>query len=208
MSSKEIEKKKNRILIDFNAIIDKKLSYILWCRHHQGIVNVLHTDQTMDYLRYRRLEVYEDPFEYSFGKDFSIIDSYDITRPGFPFVVTSMVRYISTAIKYPEIHVSVLCHNEYQEDLIKQMFNSNVKILSADFGKVNTANFTRIILGDIYDILQFTNPEFVDFGILNFRENFSKEDDFTLSLDILSKLDQTNSVTIIEAYKLVKGESI
>lgn len=205
MPSKEVEKKHNRILVDFYSLIDRKLSYILYCRHHLALIKVLHDDKSMDLLRARHKELYEDPFEYSFGtKDIQYIDGYNPEEVPYPFVLTSIVRYVSTSTRFDEINLTILCHNAYQASLIDQMFNKKIRVIFGELGQVNVKNFSRIMLDTPKSMLELKNLEFTDICILGFRENFSKDDPLMLDKDILKEFDITNSLTIIDPYPGIK----
>lgn len=178
------DKKRNRVLFDFEALIDMKISYL-----------ISYTDRrdSLEDLKFRRM------FDNT-----SILDGLEIKQEDFDhpkrIVFTSMKTLLEEYHNLNgEIISKVLCKDEYQERIIKHYFPW-ASVITAPRGKVNTLNFTRIILGDSAHTLEFTDPVTVDFLILAFRDNFSKEDADLLPKEVLIGIGDVNSFTIAKPY--------
>lgn len=176
------DKKRNRVLFDFESIIDAKISYL-----------ISYTDTNTSLMELESRRLYDEV---------SILDGIEVKQEDFDhpkrIIFTSMKNLLD---KYhemaSEIKPKVLCKDGYQERIIKHYFPW-VSVITAPRSKVNTLHFTRVIIGDVYHTLEFTDPVTVDFMVLGFRENFSKEDPNLLPKEVLVQVGDVNTFTIVE----------
>lgn len=195
MSKNNNDKKRNRILFDFESIVDLKLSMIKRKIFEKGYPI---QDFELNEYKMKRMFINTDilnGIEYSY-------DEY--IHPDYP-VFTGMKTLIeayqkeATGIIYPV----VLCKDGFQQRIIKETFR-NIKILVGSRDNVNTLNFSRIVLSELDHALEFKDPTTVDFMILNFRENFDKNNMELLNPEILAFLGDVNTFTIAKAYPEIK----
>lgn len=177
------DKKRNRVLFDFESIIDMKISYL---------ISYTDTNESLEDLKFRRL--------YDFS---SILDGIEVNEEEYyhpkNIVFTSMMKLLDNYLEMEDIKVKVLCKDEYQERIIKKYF-PKASTIKGTRDKVNWKNFTRIILGDCMHALEFKYPVATDFMILSFRDNFIPENAQLLPKDILSKVADINTITIVNPY--------
>lgn len=195
------EKKRNRVLFDFESIVDVKLSYINHLKsirtRPEGVDNMALRD-SMENFKFRRMYVSTDIISSVF-KDGKSPEDPNLLHPKNP-IFTSMKLLVSESLNTGAgiIRPTVLCKDQFQERIIKNTIPS-VRTLIGLRSQVKTINFSRIVLGDINHILDFKNPVTVDFMILNFRENMSEED-----REIIGKVaflyGDVNEFTIVKAY--------
>lgn len=177
------DKKRNRVLFDFESIVDMKISYL---------ISYTDTNESLEDLKFRRL--------YDFG---SILDGIEVDEEDYyhpkRLVFTSMMKLLNNYLAMEDIKVKVLCKDEYQERIIKRYF-PKAPIIKGTRDKVNWKNFTRIILGDCRHTLEFKYPVATDFMILSFRDNFIPENAQLLPKEILTKVADINTITIVNPY--------
>lgn len=177
------DKKRNRVLFDFESIVDMKISYL---------ISYTDTNESLEDLKFRRL--------YDFS---SILDGIEVNEEEYHhpknIVFTSMMKLLDNYLEMEDIKVKVLCKDEYQERIIKKYF-PKAPTIKGTRDKVNWKNFTRIILGDCTHALEFKYPVATDFMILSFRDNFIPENAQLLPKDILSKVADINTITIVNPY--------
>ena len=190
------DKKRNRILFDFESIIDLKLSYIRKYLIESG--KAIIEEHQMDQFKFNHMYIYQDPLSLIPNLDRS---SIDLDHPEAP-VFTGMRKLLSVYLEDPNklINASVLCKDEQQQRIIKEFIPRANKILVAPRNKVKVLNFSRIILADPRQTLEFRNPITVDFMVLNFRENFSENDASLIDPEVLMKVCDVNKITIAKAY--------
>lgn len=195
MSSKsQNDIKRNRILFDFESIVDVKLSFI----------KKYYIDRGQDTIRDDQLNKYKIYHLY-FGLDLNKFCNgdrsllKDLIHPKY-LVFTSMKRLIEEYINSNGlINPVVLCKDEFQQRIIKESIpKANTIVTSRK--NVKTINFSRIVLGEVKHALEFRDPITVNFMFLNFRENFTKKDPTLLDSSIVFKLGDVNDFTIANAY--------
>lgn len=185
--------RRNRILFDFESIVDLKLSYIKYYffSHSNPIID----DSQLDGFKFNRMYVYQDPLSLIQIDDINSIDLDHPKLPVFTGMKTLLEEYINSGI----IKCRVLCKDEQQERIINEAIpKANTLISSRD--KIRVKNFARIVLADQKHILEFKDPITVDFMILNFRENFYEEDETLIDKDVLINTGDINQFTIAKAY--------
>ena len=187
--------KRNRILFDFESIVDLKLSYIKKYLADHGKI-VLH-DSQLNALKFNRMYIYQDPLSLIEIED---RQSINLDNPEYP-LFTGMKLLIEQYIKKSNglITPIVLCKDEFQQRIIKKSI-PDVNTLIGSRDKVKTINFSRIVIADPKHCLEFRDPVTVDFMILNFRENFDKDNPDLLDKDVLIQIGDVNSFTIAKAY--------
>jgi len=182
------EYKKNRVLFDFESIVDLKLSYIV---SH----NDIGTDD-MEELKFRRMYDNSDALA-QLLKD---VDEEEYIHPKHP-VFTGM-RTLCDHYQNDSnglIHPKVLCKDEFQQRIIKESIPNVITVLGPR-KNVKTIRFSRIVLADPKHALEFNNPVTVDFMVLNFRDNFSKNDPTLIDENIIFEVCDVNQFTIANAY--------
>ena len=186
------DKKRNRVLFDFESIVDLKLSAI---RKHITETTG-YPIQDFELNRYKFERMYSD-LEILNSIDTSTQDFYHPEYPVFTSMRVLLNQYLSTGngIIYPK----VLCKDSIQQRIIKDSF-PEVKVLVGSRNQVKTINFARIIVGEAKQILEFKNPITLDFMMLNYRDNFTKEDMSIIDTDVLIKIGDINKFTIAKAY--------
>lgn len=194
------DRKRNRILFDFESIVDVKLSHIYDLKKYHGIVkgvDLIALEDDIKEFKYRRIHVYEDPIKRIYGghppKDLNL---HIMRNPVFTTMKTLAREYLIKAAGL--IYPTVLCKDRYQERIIKNSVG-DIRTLIGSRSQVKTINFSRIVLGDINHLDEFKDPITVDFMILNFRENMMENDPMILK-DIALKYSDVNSFTIANAY--------
>lgn len=192
------DKKRNRVLFDFESLIDIKLSYAVDCMKKK---NKSLSDGDIQFLKTRRMYDSEKDVLDGLIPEGETIESLDLLHPKGTLVFTGM-QYLMN--QYMEssgglIRCTVLCKDSIQERIIKDNFK-NPRVLVADRNNVKTINFSRIVLGQAIHTLEFRNPVTVDFMILNFRENFDKYDIRLLPKDVLVKIGDVNTFSIVKTY--------
>ena len=186
------DKKRNRILFDFESIVDIKLSAVR--KYITESTGYPINDFELGTYKFNRMNSMKDVLD---GID---ISEYDLLHPDYP-VFTSMRVLLNRFMRdYTGIiSPKVLCKDAIQQRIIKDSF-PNVKTLVGTRDQVKTINFARIVVGEAKHILEFKNPITVDFMMLNYRENFTKEDSSIIDPDVLIKIGDVNRFTIIKAY--------
>lgn len=190
--------KRNRVLFDFESIVDLKLSRI---RKYliEDCGKAIIDEGQMDQFKFNRMYVYQDPLSL-----FPSIDkTEDISNPEYP-VFTGM-RTLADQYKNHSnslIDPVVLCRDQFQQRIIKNSIQ-NIKVLVAPRDKIKTFNFARIVLANPKDALEFRDPITVDFMVLNFRENFSERDPTLLPMEVLIQVGDVNRFSIAKAYPTI-----
>ena len=190
------DKKRNRILIDFESLIDLKLSYIRRYLIESG--KAIIEDHQMDQFKFNRMYVYQDPLSLIPDLDRSSIDLYHPEAPVF----TGMRRLLNVYLEDPNnlVDATVLCKDEQQQRIIKEFIPRADKILVAPRNRVKVLNFSRIVLAEPKQTLEFRNPITVDFMVLNYRENYSEDDASLIDPEVLMRICDVNKITIAKAY--------
>lgn len=180
--------KRNRILFDFESIVDLKISYlkkVLKLNNSQveelKFERMYNSGDIMKYLNHQEVNMdeYIHPSEPVFTSFKLLADTYQNGTNG-------LVKPI------------VLCKDGIQQRIIKDSIQ-NIKTIVGSRNKVKTIRFSRIAIGNVSDALEFRDPVTVDFMILNYRENFDKSNSFLLDSSILGICD-VNRITIAKAY--------
>lgn len=190
--------KRNRVLFDFESIVDLKLSRI---RKYliEDCGKAIIDEGQMDQFKFNRMYVYQDPLSL-----FPSIDkTEDMSNPEYP-VFTGM-RTLADQYKNHSnslIDPVVLCRDQFQQRIIKNSIQ-NIKVLVAPRNKIKTFNFARIVLANPKDALDFKDPITVDFMVLNFRENFSECDPTLLPMEVLIQVGDVNRFSIAKAYPTI-----
>ena len=190
------DKKRNRILFDFESIVDIKLSAVR-----------KHVIETTGYpIQDFELAAYKINRMYSKRDILENIDTstQDLLHPEYP-VFTSMQVLLNMFLRDYNGMVSpkVLCKDAIQQRIIKDSF-PEVKTLVGSRDQVKTINFARIVVGEAKHILEFKNPVTVDFMILNYRENFTDKDSSIIDPEVLVNVGDVNKFTIVKTYPDVK----
>lgn len=192
MSTANNDKKRNRILFDFESIVDLKLSLIKKKIYEKTGYPI----QDFELSNYKFLRMYS---EENILNDIEY-DNEEYYHPEYP-VFTGMKILIESYQKEAAglIDIVILCKDGIQQRIIKESFK-NVKTLVSGRDNVKTLNFARIVLASPKHTLEFRDPTTVDFMILNFRENFIESDITMIDPKIISMVGDINTFTIAKAY--------
>lgn len=180
--------KRNRILFDFESIVDLKISYL------KKVLNL--NKLQVEELKFEHMYSQEDIMQYLNGKE---VDEEKYLHPESP-VFTSLKLLADTYQNGSNglVKPTVLCKDGIQQRIIKDSI-PNIKTLVGLRKQVKTIRFSRIAIGNILNVLDFRDPITVDFMILNYRENFDKNNSFLLNTSALGVCD-VNRFSVAKAY--------
>ena len=188
--------KRNRVLFDFESIVDLKLSAIKKYLIESG--KAIIEDSQMNPFKFNRMYVYQDPLSLigMKGKE----DDLNLDHPEAP-VFTGMKHLAEVYYNDPNklIDPTVLCKDQFQQLIIKKSI-PGIKTLVSTRKRIKTINFSRIVIAEPKHALDFTDPITVDFMVLNYRENFSENDMTLIDEKILIAICDVNKFTIAKAY--------
>lgn len=184
--------KRNRILFDFESIVDLKLSYLKKNLIEKG--QLILDDNQLNTFKFDRMYTMENILS---GIE---IDHEEFYNPKYP-VFTGMKLLAETYLNQSNglVKPKVLCKDEFQQRIIKETI-PNISTIVSSRSNVKTINFSRIVLASPEQALEFRDPITVDFMILNFRENFSKQDSTLIDETVLFQICDVNQITIAKAY--------
>lgn len=112
-------------------------------------------------------------------------------------IYTLVINYMRAADGV--IQVIILCKNEQEEQYIKQL-NSDISCMVEDIEKINIKSFDSIFVKNINDLLLFKNLEGKNLFILNYRNNFEKDDSTKLCIDVFKDVASNNLFSIVDPY--------
>lgn len=128
--------------------------------------------------------------------------------------VTDMIKLIKAYKRAGEgvIKTSIVCENDIEKEyIVKSNIASSVSnILQCDRGDIDTSKYTRFIIGSYKSALKYKiydEEEPKSILLLNFRENFTKNDSTLLRPELIISLGDIHDIRVTYAYddnKLLK----
>ena len=211
----------NSILFDFDSIVDREVSLIKYFigeyRENLFMADFMDLPKAIgminDNFKFERLygsddlfrsllfhESHKNAYEELINKFFER-DQKEIYERGYAFN-TTMPILISAYKKAGNgvIRTAVRCDNQYQLDYIKSIDRDIVAFIS-DRKSVDMGKYTRLIVGNWNSALEYTLEEPKSIVILNFRENFDKQDSTILNPELIINLGDINKIEIASAYR-------
>ena len=194
---KRNEYKRNRILFDFESLVDIKISFLKKALSEISMIPI--SDFQLSFFKKVRMYQYRDVFD-SLDMELNVPDEESLLHPEYP-VFTSMKLYLETLLDKGSGYISavVLCKDNIQQRIINENI-PNVSTIVGPRSQVKTINFSRIVLADPRHTLEFRDPITTDFMILNYRTNFSKDNPTLIDPSILIQIADVNTITIAKAY--------
>ena len=201
----------NSILFEFDSIVDKELSIIkLLSEQYSEIkgLNLTKMRETgIDRLKIDRvinpsgtLKIY---FE---DKDIDVNDwmaqfiekrEKDILEYAVQTDMTKLLKGYKD-VGNGVIRTAVRCNNTIESSYIKKNFNTSVII--EDRKNINTSDYGRFIVSNYKQALEYEFEEPKSILVLNFRENFTLEDNTLLNPELVISLGDINDIEVIPAF--------
>ena len=211
----------NSILFDFDSIIDKEISLIKYfiAEYRENIFMAEFMDlpkaigMNDDNFRYERIygsedlfrslllnQTHKDSYEELINKFFER-DQKEIYKRGYAYK-TTMSILISAYKKAGNgvIRTAIRCDNQDQLDYIKSIDRDTIAFIS-DRKSVDMSKYTRLFVGNWNSALEYTLEEPKSIVVLNFRENFDKQDSTILNPELIINLGDINKIEIASAYR-------
>ena len=181
-------KRRNRVLFDFESLVDPVLSYYKY---------LVTTDEkfkySMEELEFMRL--YDDSILMkNYDKDGKII-------PHFTSMIDLYKEFINLGAGL--IKPSVLCKNEKESQIIKNEIPT-ARILVGERNKIDINNFSRLVIGNLADLIQFKIPNRMDIMLLDFKCNYDEDGDIPNKAIVFVYGDK-NSFSIARAYSNIQN---
>lgn len=206
----------NSILLDFFSIVDVELSLInfISSEYKHSKLKFFNLDKlndirdSNDLIKARtnnELGLFESIFVNTTDKDIHdimmklyydhesiILEKYAITT-NMKILIRAYQLAGSGAIK-----TTVRCDNDIQKRFIQTI--GNVSTIICEREKVDMDNYGRLIIGYYKDALQYECESPKSILILDYRENFQKEDNTLLQPELIINLGDIHSIKIAWAY--------
>ena len=211
----------NSILFDFDSIIDKEISLIKYFigeyRENLFMAEFMDLPKAIgmsdDNFKYERIYGSEDLFRpFLFNQNhknayeelinkFFERDQKEIYERGYAYK-TTMPILISAYKKAGNgiIRTAIRCDNQYQLDYIKSIDRDTIAFIS-DRKSVDMSKYTRLFVGNWSSALEYILEEPKSIVVLNFRENFDKQDSTILNPELIINLGDINKIEIASAYR-------
>lgn len=209
----------NSILFDFYSLIDIKLSYINFLKNEYqdhslngfdknkimnidieqwkfnriyGVTDIFSSVLTSSTL----LKHSDTVFDSLYRRDEEIIFKNQYS------MLTSMVDLIKAYKKAGDgiIKTTIRCDSYEQKTFIENIIDKPTVIVQ-DKTKVNMSNYTRLVVGYYKDALKYILNEPKSILVLNFRENFIKDNMELLNPELVINLGDINDIQVVSAYR-------
>ena len=112
---------------------------------------------------------------------------------------TRLISAYSRVANGDVIKMAVYCENEAQKRFIALEF-PGVVIESGKREDVDISKYNRIIVGNYKHALMYSYPSPKSIVVLNFSENYSKEDFTLLSPELVINLGDIHDIEVMSAY--------
>lgn len=218
----------NSILIEMDALIDYKLSYINNLIH-TGRINatdnfnkdLMNMDiNTLKFYRMNypkklsRLIMNKDKWDDDTAEDvFNLLlerDHDDIFSDNYKYVITTDIsRLISAYNKAGNGVVKVAVRaSYYSEEEIKWLNNtySNIDVINDIPHNIDMHQFSRLIVGDYKTALEYDiegQPKSII--VMNYRDNFDAHDISLLNPELIINLGDIHDIRVMKAYNIFNG---
>lgn len=209
----------NSILFDFYSLIDMKLSYINFLKNEykdhslNGFDKNKIMNMDIEQWKFNRIYGVTDIFSSVLTDDVllkhsdTVFDSLyrrdeEIIFKNQYSVLTSMVDLIKAYKKAGDgiIKTTIRCDSYEQKTFIENIIDKPTVIVQ-DKTKVNMSNYTRLVVGYYKDALKYILNEPKSILVLNFRENFTKDNMELLNPELVINLGDINDIQVVSAYR-------
>lgn len=206
----------NSILFDFDSIVDKELSTILWIRS-------VYRDS--DLPNFNKHKIMYTPIEnFRFDRCLSTDGLFKslIEDPAYKDKADEVLNNIYNAneeeiLKYASVtscrtlieryntagggivKSSVRVDNEVEKRFIEDLFDHSVSVNLEKRQDANMEFYTRVVIGSIKDALDY-KLDGMSIMVLDFRENFTEGDITCLNPELIIRLGDTNKISVMSAY--------
>jgi len=190
----DTNKRQNRVLFDFESIVDPKLSYIKYLKITNKEFNNKYPAE-MEKFEFIRLYEHEPILEGLNLKEEDIVLDF----PHFTGMKYLYKQYgiLSGGL----IKASIFCKNEQESQIIKKEI-PQARILVGKRNNANINNFSRIVIGDYNTLLEFPIPKNIDIMMLDYASNYDEDGDIPIKPLVI--LYEKNTFTIAHAYPNIK----
>lgn len=218
----------NSILFDFDSVIDIELSVIRWLANtykDSELDNfdkhrLLHTSlDDMEFMRvfgykgedlFRSLitnEELKDKYIEILNSFYNEYESEILSKDNM--MKTSMTNLISAYRKAGNgtISTAIRCDSEEQKKCIRS-FDSIVPIELCERKDVDMSKYGRLIVGNVFDPMEYIFKEPKSIVVLNFRENMSVDNITLLRPELIISLGDINDFDVISSYRSVDTKNI
>lgn len=206
----------NSILFDFDSIVDKELSTILWIRDvyrdsplpNFNKHNIMYTP--IENFRFDRClstdglfkSLIEDP-AYKDRADEVLKNIYetneeDILRYASTTSCKTLIERYNTA-GGGIIKRSVRVDNDIEKKFIEELFGFPIPVHVEKREDTNMEFYTRLVIGCLKNALDY-KLDGMSIMVLDFRENFTEGDITCLNPELIIRLGDTNKVSVMSAY--------
>lgn len=175
LASERNAKRRNKVLFDIDCIIDWDLTIINYYKHHQNKLDSKQKEfinQPMADIKWMRMYGDIDQLD-ELGADIAIskvdLIPYAITTSMETLYKTYNGYNVGTIIK-----AKIRCNDEIEAQFIKKRM-PRADVLIAPRSKVHAGDYTRIILMNARDALEYINDKVIDYMICNVRLYMDKE---------------------------------
>lgn len=206
----------NSILFDFDAIVDKELSTILWIRAtyrdselpnfnkhkimYTPIENFMFDRCLGSEDLFKSLiedEKYKDNAEEIMNKIYNANEE-DILRHVSLTSCRSLINGYKTAAG-GVIHSTVRVDNDIEKKFIEDVFENSVPVLKESRKDINVDPYTRLVVGYYKTAVEY-KIKMKSIMILDFRENFDGKDITCLNPELIIRLGDMNHLSVMSAY--------
>lgn len=208
----------NSVLFDFYSLIDREISTIKFLAgeyRETALQNfdkhrVLYTSD-LDW-KLARTQNKDDVFKsLMIGDEFkqhseSVLNAlwadYEMCILGkyaFKTNATTLISAYSKIGRGDIVKIAVYCENEAQKKFVTQEFPS-VAIETGERKDVDLTKYNRVIVGNYKHALMYDYPGPKSIVVLNFSENYSKDDFTLLSPELVINLGDIHDIEIMSAY--------
>lgn len=205
----------NNILVDFNMILDTDIGIFNVLRNKYNNPNYFNTD-LINNIDIEALIYNISNTVYNNILDLFIKDEYknqskslynQILDNNLELVydnslVTEGLNLFKVYLESGTIRVTVLCKNEFEEQIINKL-DKRFAIIRYDDNKIDCEEFDSIFLKEYKDVIKFKKLEAKNIFISNHANNLDEEKGIPL-LDISLIIARTNKVYTIDLYKKEK----
>lgn len=210
----------NSILFEFDSVVDKELSII------KLLINQYSEIKGLNLIKMRKTEINrlkKDRIYNPYGTLKTYFDDKDIDVDDWikRFVEKREKDILDYAVQtdmskllkgYRDvgsgvIKTAVRCNNKIEADYIKRNFGTSVVMM--DRKEINSSDYGRFIFSNYKQALDYDFKEPKSILILNFRENFTLEDNTLLIPELVISLGDINNIEVIPAFDniIVKEKS-
>ena len=206
------------IIFDFDSIVDITLSTILWIRavYRDSDLNNFDKHRIMytpiENLKFDRCMDPEGLFKSMITSDEYKDRADDVLKSIYQANEEEILKYASiTSCRnlingYNKagggfIKSTIRVDNDVQEEFIKKNFDMSMTFLvKQKRNEVDVEPYSRIVVGNYRDAFEYRFDGGKSIAVLDFRENFMKDDITSLSPELVIGLGDVNHIMVMSAY--------